>query len=35
MEAGAQMKMGAGHGPLNHGHAPVPSVRLPVPYRRS
>ncbi|MBU1357636.1 MAG: bifunctional hydroxymethylpyrimidine kinase/phosphomethylpyrimidine kinase [Gammaproteobacteria bacterium] len=31
MEAGARVKIGAGHGPLNHGFAPVPMVRLPLP----
>jgi hydroxymethylpyrimidine/phosphomethylpyrimidine kinase len=30
MAAGADMQVGAGHGPLNHGFAPVPSVRLPA-----
>jgi hydroxymethylpyrimidine/phosphomethylpyrimidine kinase len=30
MEAGADVKVGAGHGPLNHGFAPVPTVRLPA-----
>lgn len=30
MEAGADVKIGAGHGPLNHGFAPVPMVRLPA-----
>ncbi|MGO4391492.1 bifunctional hydroxymethylpyrimidine kinase/phosphomethylpyrimidine kinase [Variovorax sp. M-6] len=30
MAAGADVKVGAGHGPLNHGFAPVPSVRLPA-----
>jgi hydroxymethylpyrimidine/phosphomethylpyrimidine kinase len=30
LEAGARMKVGAGQGPLNHGYAPHPSVRLPV-----
>ncbi|VWX63538.1 Bifunctional hydroxymethylpyrimidine kinase/phosphomethylpyrimidine kinase [Burkholderiales bacterium 8X] len=29
MQAGAGFKVGHGHGPLNHGFAPVPSVRLP------
>ncbi|MGJ7510086.1 bifunctional hydroxymethylpyrimidine kinase/phosphomethylpyrimidine kinase [Variovorax sp. GT1P44] len=29
MAAGADVKVGAGHGPLNHGFAPVPMVRLP------
>ncbi|HYP86121.1 bifunctional hydroxymethylpyrimidine kinase/phosphomethylpyrimidine kinase [Variovorax sp.] len=28
MEAGAQVKVGQGHGPLNHGFAPVPMHRL-------
>jgi hydroxymethylpyrimidine/phosphomethylpyrimidine kinase len=31
MAAGADVKIGAGHGPLNHGFAPVPTVRLPSP----
>jgi len=31
MAAGADVKIGAGHGPLNHGFAPVPMVRLPLP----
>ena len=31
MAAGAEVKVGAGHGPLNHGFAPVPTVRLPLP----
>lgn len=30
MAAGADVKVGAGHGPLNHGFAPVPTHRLPV-----
>jgi hydroxymethylpyrimidine/phosphomethylpyrimidine kinase len=30
MAAGAGVKIGAGHGPLNHGFAPVPTVRLPA-----
>ena len=30
IEAGAGVKVGAGHGPLNHGFAPVASVRLPA-----
>ncbi len=30
LAAGADIVTGAGHGPLNHGHAPVPSVRLPA-----
>jgi hydroxymethylpyrimidine/phosphomethylpyrimidine kinase len=30
IEAGARMKLGAGQGPLNHGYAPHPSVRLPA-----
>jgi len=30
MAAGANVKVGAGHGPLNHGFAPVPTHRLPV-----
>ncbi len=25
IEAGAQMRLGSGHGPLNHGHAPQPT----------
>ncbi|GAA4353420.1 bifunctional hydroxymethylpyrimidine kinase/phosphomethylpyrimidine kinase [Variovorax defluvii] len=29
MAAGADVQVGAGHGPLNHGFAPVPMVRLP------
>ncbi|MGR4869774.1 bifunctional hydroxymethylpyrimidine kinase/phosphomethylpyrimidine kinase [Variovorax sp. LARHSF232] len=29
MEAGADVQVGHGHGPLNHGFAPVPSHRLP------
>jgi hydroxymethylpyrimidine/phosphomethylpyrimidine kinase len=29
MEAGAQVQVGHGHGPLNHGFAPVPTRRLP------
>ncbi len=29
--AGAAVRVGAGHGPLNHGHAPVPQVRRPLP----
>ncbi|OUL98076.1 bifunctional hydroxymethylpyrimidine kinase/phosphomethylpyrimidine kinase [Variovorax sp. JS1663] len=31
MAAGADVQVGAGHGPLNHGFAPVPTVRLPRP----
>ena len=31
MAAGAHVRTGAGHGPLNHGFAPVPTVRLPLP----
>ncbi|MBB3176522.1 bifunctional hydroxymethylpyrimidine kinase/phosphomethylpyrimidine kinase [Variovorax sp. Sphag1AA] len=31
MAAGADVKVGSGHGPLNHGFAPVPTFRLPVP----
>jgi len=31
MAAGADVQVGAGHGPLNHGFAPVPTVRLPLP----
>lgn len=30
MAAGADVKIGRGHGPLNHGFAPVPTVRLPA-----
>ncbi len=30
MAAGADVKVGQGHGPLNHGFAPVPTVRLPL-----
>ena len=30
MAAGAQVKTGSGHGPLNHGFAPEPTVRLPL-----
>jgi hydroxymethylpyrimidine/phosphomethylpyrimidine kinase len=30
MAAGADVQVGAGHGPLNHGFAPVPTHRLPV-----
>lgn len=30
IEAGAAVRTGAGHGPLNHGFAPVPTVRLPL-----
>ena len=29
MRAGAQVRVGQGHGPLNHGFAPVPTHRLP------
>jgi len=29
--AGAQVRTGSGHGPLNHGHAPVPMHLLPMP----
>lgn len=29
MRAGANVKVGEGHGPLNHGFAPVPTHRLP------
>jgi hydroxymethylpyrimidine/phosphomethylpyrimidine kinase len=29
MAAGADVRVGAGHGPLNHGFAPVPTHRLP------
>jgi len=28
--AGADMRLGQGHGPLAHGHAPRPAVRLPL-----
>jgi hydroxymethylpyrimidine/phosphomethylpyrimidine kinase len=28
--AGAQIHTGGGHGPLNHGHAPVPMHLLPM-----
>ncbi|MDN6883406.1 bifunctional hydroxymethylpyrimidine kinase/phosphomethylpyrimidine kinase [Variovorax sp. CAN2819] len=30
MAAAANVKIGAGHGPLNHGFAPVPTHRLPL-----
>ncbi|MEP6720229.1 MAG: bifunctional hydroxymethylpyrimidine kinase/phosphomethylpyrimidine kinase [Variovorax sp.] len=30
MTAGADVQVGAGHGPLNHGFAPVPTYRLPA-----
>ncbi len=30
MAAGADVKVGSGHGPLNHGFAPVPTFRLPA-----
>ncbi|MNU51700.1 Hydroxymethylpyrimidine/phosphomethylpyrimidine kinase [compost metagenome] len=30
MSAGADVLVGAGHGPLNHGFAPVPTHRLPL-----
>jgi hydroxymethylpyrimidine/phosphomethylpyrimidine kinase len=30
MTSGADVKVGAGHGPLNHGFAPVPMHRLPA-----
>jgi len=30
MAAGADVQVGAGHGPLNHGFAPVPTHRLPA-----
>ncbi|MBS0454993.1 MAG: bifunctional hydroxymethylpyrimidine kinase/phosphomethylpyrimidine kinase [Proteobacteria bacterium] len=30
MQAGAQVLVGHGHGPLNHGFAPVPTHRLPL-----
>ncbi|WP_225781415.1 bifunctional hydroxymethylpyrimidine kinase/phosphomethylpyrimidine kinase [Xenophilus sp. Marseille-Q4582] len=29
MQAGAQVQIGQGHGPLNHGFAPVPAIQLP------
>ncbi len=29
--AGAKVRTGQGHGPLNHNHAPIPSWMLPVP----
>jgi len=29
--AGADVQTGGGHGPLNHGHAPRPMQRLPLP----
>jgi len=31
MAAGADVTVGRGHGPLNHGFAPVPTFRLPAP----
>jgi hydroxymethylpyrimidine/phosphomethylpyrimidine kinase len=31
MAAGAGVKVGHGHGPLNHGFAPVPALRLSAP----
>ncbi len=31
MQAGAEVRTGGGHGPLNHGFAPRPAVRLPLP----
>jgi hydroxymethylpyrimidine/phosphomethylpyrimidine kinase len=30
MSAGARVRTGAGHGPFNHGHAPVPARLLPL-----
>ncbi|RYY49311.1 MAG: bifunctional hydroxymethylpyrimidine kinase/phosphomethylpyrimidine kinase, partial [Comamonadaceae bacterium] len=30
MTSGATVRTGHGHGPLDHGHAPVPSRRLPL-----
>jgi len=30
MTAGANVRTGGGHGPLNHGHAPVPMRLLPL-----
>jgi len=30
MAAGARVRIGEGHGPLNHGFAPVPTHRLPL-----
>jgi len=30
MAAGASVRIGEGHGPLNHGFAPVPTHRLPL-----
>jgi hydroxymethylpyrimidine/phosphomethylpyrimidine kinase len=27
---GAQVQTGHGHGPLNHGHAPVAALRVPL-----
>ena len=30
MRAGADVQVGTGHGPLNHGFAPVPTLRLPA-----
>lgn len=30
MAAGADLRIGHGHGPLNHGFAPVPTQRLPL-----
>jgi len=30
MQAGVTVKVGEGHGPLNHGFAPQPTVRLPL-----
>ena len=30
LEAGAQVRTGAGSGPLNHSHAPLPMRRLPL-----
>jgi hydroxymethylpyrimidine/phosphomethylpyrimidine kinase len=30
ISAGAQAQTGRGHGPLNHGHAPLPMRLLPI-----
>ncbi|MEP7280945.1 MAG: bifunctional hydroxymethylpyrimidine kinase/phosphomethylpyrimidine kinase [Rubrivivax sp.] len=30
LAAGAEVRVGAGHGPLNHGFAPRPTVKLPL-----
>jgi hydroxymethylpyrimidine/phosphomethylpyrimidine kinase len=30
MAAAVDVRVGAGHGPLNHGFAPVPTQRLPL-----